>query len=116
MKTINGYGRFTINAADNTDYSLVFSEGIISCVDETGHIEAEFYVDDIPTIDAIPVVYCKDCKYANAERRNATEKKYADFILFCRNSHICNDKSLAMRPFDFCSYGWSRKVVDDEKS
>ena len=22
------------------------------------------------TVDAVPVVYCKDCKYADAERRN----------------------------------------------
>lgn len=58
-----------------------------------------------PTLDAVPVVYCKDCKYADMERRNAIEKRYADFILFCRNSNLCNDESLAMWPVDFCSYG-----------
>lgn len=58
-----------------------------------------------PTVDAVPVVYCKDCKYADTERRNATEKKYYDSILFCRNSNLCNDEPLAMWPDDFCSYG-----------
>lgn len=58
-----------------------------------------------PTIDAVPVVYCKDCKYADTERRNATEKRYYDSILFCRNSNLCNDEPLAMWPVDFCSYG-----------
>lgn len=68
-----------------------------------------------PTIDAVPVVYCKDCKYADTERRNATEKRYYDSILFCRNSNLCNDEPLAMWPVDFCSYG-ERKECADEKS
>lgn len=58
-----------------------------------------------PTVEAVPVVYCKDCKYADAERRNATEKRYYNAILFCRNSNLCNDEPLAMWPVDFCSYG-----------
>lgn len=71
-------------------------------------------IDNAPTVDAVPVVYCKDCKYADTERRNATEKRYVDSILFCRNSNLCNDEPLAMWPVDFCSFGVARKVVDDE--
>ena len=56
-------------------------------------------VNAAPTIDAVPVVYCKDCKYADTKRRNATEKRYADSILFCRNSDFCGDEPLAI-----CSY------------
>lgn len=73
-------------------------------------------IKDVPTIEAVPVVYCKDCKYAGTERRNTTKKRYADSILFCRNSNICNDEPLAMWPVDFCSYGVARKAVNDEKS
>ena len=62
-------------------------------------------IEETPTVDAVPVVYCKDCKYADTERRNAMEKRYADSILFCRNSNLCNDEPLAMWPVDFCSYG-----------
>lgn len=57
MRLINADDSFTINASDNTGYSLAFGGGIISCIDELGHIEAEFFADDIPTLDATPVVY-----------------------------------------------------------
>lgn len=67
-----------------------------------------------PTIDAVPVVRCKDCKYADTERRNATEKRYYNAILFCRNSNLCNDEPLAMWPVDFCSYGVARERTDNE--
>ena len=59
----------------------------------------------LPAADVIPVVYCKDCKYADTERKNATEKRYFNSILFCRNSNLCGDEPLAMWPDDFCSYG-----------
>lgn len=59
----------------------------------------------LPAADVVPVVYCKDCKYADTERRNATEKRYFNSILFCRNSNLCGDEPLAMWPDDFCSYG-----------
>lgn len=58
-----------------------------------------------PAADVMPVVYCKDCKYADTERKNATEKRYFNSILFCRNSNLCGDEPLAMWPDDFCSYG-----------
>lgn len=51
-----------------------------------------------PEIDAVPVVRCKDCKYAE------TEKMYAN-LLFCVNGNLCDGKPLTMRPNDFCSYG-----------
>ena len=63
------------------------------------------FLDNIPTADVAPVVYCKDCKYADTERRNATEKRYFNSILFCRNSNLYDDEPLAMWPDDFCSYG-----------
>lgn len=63
------------------------------------------FLDNILAADVAPVVYCKDCKYADTERRNATEKRYFNSILFCRNSNLCGDEPLAMWPDDFCSYG-----------
>lgn len=57
------------------------------------------------TVDAVPVVYCKDCKYADTERRDLTEKRYVNSILLCRNSNICGDEPLAIWPDDYCSYG-----------
>lgn len=71
-------------------------------------------VDTSPIIDAVPVVHCKDCKYADTERRNATEKRYYNAILFCRNSDLCNDEPLAMWSNDFCSYGVAKERADNE--
>lgn len=57
MRLIDADGSFTINASNNTGYSLAFFGGIISCADKIGHIEAEFFVDDIPAVDVAPVVH-----------------------------------------------------------
>lgn len=57
MRLIDAHGSYTVNANDNTGYSLAFGGGIISVVDEFGHIVAEFDADDTPTIEAEPVKY-----------------------------------------------------------
>lgn len=49
-------------------------------------------VEKAPTIDAIPVVRCKDCKH----RADATEQ----------GNYLCNRKMIGLvRPDDFCSFG-----------
>lgn len=63
------------------------------------------WLDSAPTVDAVPVVRCKDCKYADTERKNAVGKRYISSVLFCRNSDICVDDPLAMLSDDFCCYG-----------
>lgn len=53
-----------------------------------------------PTIDAVVVVRCKDCKSCrelNREDRN--EEAYAEGVLWCTN------QSDGVWPDDFCSYG-----------
>lgn len=55
MRLIDADGSYTLNASDNTDYSLCFGGGIISVIDKHGHIACEFFADDAPTIDAEPV-------------------------------------------------------------
>lgn len=80
----------------------------------TDAVEVLDSIREAPTVDAVPVVYCKNCKYADTKRRNATEKRYYNFILFCRNSNLCNDEPLAMWPDDFCSYGVAKENVDNE--
>ena len=56
-----------------------------------------------PTIDAVPVVRCKDCKHYRTETA----------MTFVRNgAHIrccdCDNVSRLMRDDDFCSYGERR--------
>lgn len=63
MRLIDADGSYTLNASDNTGYSLSFGGGIISVADEYGHIEAEFFADDAFAVDAVPVVRCEDCKH-----------------------------------------------------
>jgi uncharacterized phage-associated protein len=50
---INANGNYTIKAADNTDHTLCFSDGIISVMDECGHVVCEFHAEDIPVADDI---------------------------------------------------------------
>lgn len=57
MRLIDANGSFTLNAADNTDYGLCFGGGIISVMDDLGRCVCEFFADDAPTVDAVPVVH-----------------------------------------------------------
>lgn len=101
---------------DADELSEAIHENVLAMYEESVAAKEDclYEIEESPTVDAVPVVYCKDCKYADTERRNATEKRYADSILFCRNSNLCNDKPLAMWPVDFCSYGVARRCADDE--
>lgn len=56
-------------------------------------------IDDAPTVDAVEVVRCKDCKY-----RKDPENR------FC-NSYCTKHFSMQAKDGDFCSYG-ERKYGD----
>lgn len=58
-------------------------------------------LNDMPTVDAAPVVRCKDCKYIV----NATVN--SNGFLIC---HV-NDMEIA--PDDFCSYGERKEGADN---
>jgi hypothetical protein len=49
-------GNYTISAADNTDHTLCFSDGIISVLDKCGHVVCEFHAEDMPAVNAEDVV------------------------------------------------------------
>lgn len=64
-----------------------------------------------PTVDAVPVVRCKDCKYYNRGELLATNK-------FCfRLKHPTENRLIGYNfaPDDFCSYG-ERKDGDTDGS
>ena len=64
-------------------------------------------VDKAPTIDAVPVVRCRECKYS---RINHLMKKD---ILSCENIDVCGEEYLFERnPNDFCSYGERKEGAD----
>ena len=68
-------------------------------------------IEEAPTIDAVPVVRCKDCKYSR--ERNSCEKKYlVEEVVICTNNDVHDDAWGAMYEDDFCSYG--ERKDDDE--
>lgn len=59
------------------------------------------YAELLPTVDAVPVVRCKDCKYYNRGELLAPNK-------FCfRLKHPTENRLIGYNfaPNDFCSYG-----------
>ena len=69
-----------------------FFDTLIPCVNRA--------LDDSPTIDAVPVVRCKDCGHG---------MRCVDGYVRC--SHP-SGKSILVKSSDFCSYG-KRKEGDD---
>ena len=55
-------------------------------------------VDEQPTVDAVPVVRCKDCKHWNIRKGNDPTQLY-----FCNFNNLWSKPCRA--PYDFCSYG-----------
>ena len=61
---------------------------------------AERVIDSQPTVDAVPVVRCRECKHWQQSGSKA-EKSFSDmeYIGGCEFSKYCRRES------DFCSYG-----------
>ena len=63
------------------------------------------YIDEAPTIDTVPVVRCRDCKWFN------------HYTMECESDDVATDHeggasfSINFGPDDFCSYG-QRKEAD----
>ena len=71
-------------------------------------IYAKYMLDKMPTIDAVSVVRCRECKYS---RINHLMKKD---ILSCENIDVCGEEYLFERdPNDFCSYGERKEGADN---
>lgn len=57
-------------------------------------------IEKAPTVDAVEVVRCKDCKYFNKAAPNDKG--------FC----ICPASNMEIVPDDFCSYGERKEIVN----
>ena len=75
-----------------------YTEGFVDCAEE-----ARSAIKNAPTIDAVPVVRCRECKHG---------KRGVDNMVRC--FHPCG-KVISMTAGDFCSYG-QRKESDHEVS
>ena len=94
MKTkprlIDANGSYTLNECNEAGYSLGFGGGFIDVYDPKGKYICQFWAGDAPTVDAVPVVRCKDCK--------AYEK----------DCGYCEAMGFTCEQDDFCSYGERR--------
>ena len=90
---------------------LIDANALISYMDECSKESrfrvyygyAKSFIDDAPTIDAVPVVRCKDCKHYDM---GVCLKIYSD-----GNTHP--EAWQSRKSEDFCSYG-ERKDDDNE--
>ena len=62
-----------------------------------------------PTVDAVEVVRCRDCKHAK-ELGEVEKKVYLDECLICANGEATIDGYNIVMPEHFCSYGERKEV------
>lgn len=61
-------------------------------------------IKNAPTVDAVPVVRCKDCKYYRPQKKSAHWENRANY---------CNRiVTIKVQPYDFCSYGERKEGAD----
>ena len=63
-------------------------------------------IDDQPTVDAVPVVRCKDCKYSEPAKYEPSHRK----IVICTHPHFCTYfiKGVFKKHDSFCDFGERR--------
>ena len=67
-------------------------------------IYAKYMLDKMPTVDAVPVVWCKDCVNGTVFV-NKHGAEYVDCVL---------DDYSVRKPTDYCSYGKRKEGADNE--
>ena len=78
-------------------------------IDEANSDGAYGYVDakqiaDAPTVDAVEVVRCKDCKYYKPQKKSA---HWENSVNYCNRI-----VTIKVQPYDFCSYGEQKEGAD----
>ena len=71
---------------------------------ENGCDKEKCQIWNAPTVDAIPVVRCKECKYYMEFRTNRNKQ----LMRWCYRMGK-HDMEYRVKPDDFCSYGERRK-------
>lgn len=92
---------------DADKFILALMDASLSSVDEDTILDL---IDSIPTVDAVPVVRCKDCEHSREQ--NKDEKKYlVKGVLICASCDATVDCWNSVFPEHFCSCG---EREDDE--
>ena len=76
-----------------------------------GYVDAK-QIEDAPTVDAVPVVRCRECKYWGDEDGKLQD---SDVVLFARckvHNYLIDGRHTGWYPTenDFCSYGERKEV------
>lgn len=77
------------------------------------------YIDDAPTVDAVPVVRCRDCEHA--ERYERTDGTAGYYCGHPQNTFVFGDRwdrvfKPVKKPDDFCSYGLRKNKSADVRN
>lgn len=93
---------------DADKFILALMDAALSSVDEDTILDL---VDSVPTVDAAPVVRCKDC--ASTRKKDDYESVYLDYeVLICTN---CEYGWQAVWPNHFCGYGKRKDEAQNER-
>ena len=91
-RLIDANGSYTLNECNETGHSLCFGGGFIDVYDPRGKHICQFWSGDAPTVDAVEVVRCKDCKHMEVT---------PDCLRWCNVWNGIN----GMGDDGFCNYG-----------
>ena len=94
---------------------LIDANALISYMDECSKESrfrvyygyAKSFIDNAPTIDAVPVVRCRECKYwKHSGSKAGNSFSDMEYIGGCEFTKYCRRES------DFCSYGERKEGAD----
>ena len=70
---------------------ISLKQSIAICLILGGEKTLDQIIDELPSVDAVPVVRCKDCKHYEMASNEA--------------NGWCEKNELPFAPWDYCSYG-----------
>lgn len=91
QRLIDANVKVTINASVLTGHTMRCENGVVKIFNRFGCLDCVFNLKDIPTVDAVEVVRCNDCRFI-IDREDGTHGCYRHFMEDCQLD-------------DFCSYG-----------
>ena len=69
-----------------------------------GYVDAK-QISEVPIIDAVEIVRCRDCKHYRPQKKSAHWENRANY---------CNRIiTIKVRPYDFCSYGERKEGAEN---
>lgn len=84
----------------------ILTAGIGKTIIEYSESDIGYMIRKRPTVDAVEVVRCNDCKFGRApNRKDPMERHYIDGIVVCTCADFMGDEPKGLMPEDFCSYG-----------